>query len=369
MRPRRWSLIRENHRVLPERSDAVVIGGGVMGAAALHYLAELGCERPVLVERDTLASGSTGHCAGGVRTLFSDELNVRICEESIRRLERFEDEVGQELDLHLWGYLFLLDDAGDAARFAADGAEMLMPDAAREIVPQLSTEGLVAAALNARAGYVTPDLVVQGYARRAATRGAHVEQSCAARRVVVEHGRVTGVETDRGTIATDRVILAAGVWSRELMELPVEPERRFMFFTEDAPEFPRELPLTIDFGSGFYFHREGAALALGGREQTLDDLAPIAARRLPALEELGVRSSWWGWYEMSPDHNALVGAAPGTEGLYYATGFSGHGFQQGPVVGEHLAQLALGLETSFDLSELGVERFAAGAARVEQNVI
>lgn len=352
--------------VLPDRSDAVVIGGGVMGAAALHYLVELGCERPVLVERDTLASGSTGHCAGGVRTLFSDELNVAICEESIRRLEAF----GDEIDLKLYGYLFLLADDADAARFAtAPGAQMLAPEEARAIVPQLELEGIVAAAFNERAGYVTPDLVVQAYARRAAERGAHIEQSCAATRIVADAGRVTGVETSKGTIATDRVVLTAGVWSRELHDLPVEPVRRYMFFTEDAPEFPRELPLTIDFKSSFYFHREGAALAFGGREQTLEELAPVAARRLPALGELGVRSSWWGFYEMSPDHNALVGAAAEPQGLVYATGFSGHGFQQGPVVGEHLAQLALGLQPTFDLSQFAVERFARGAARVERNVV
>ncbi|HVU78820.1 MAG TPA: FAD-binding oxidoreductase [Gaiellaceae bacterium] len=355
--------------MLPKRSDAVVIGGGVMGAAALHYLVELGCERPVLVERETLASGSTGHCAGGVRTQFSDELNRAIGAESIRRLERFADETGQELDLRLWGYLFLLDDEADAARFRADGAQLLDPDEARAIVPQLDVDGLVAAAFDGRAGYVTPDLVVQGYARRAAERGAHVEQSCAATRILTRGGRVAGVETARGTIETERVVLAAGVWSRELHDLPVEAERRFMFFTEDAPAFPRELPLTIDFATGFYFHREGDALAFGGREQTLEEIAPVAARRLPALGELGVRSSWWGLYEMSPDHNALVGAAADPEGLVYATGFSGHGFQQGPVVGEHLAQLALGLEPTFDLSAFDVARFADGAARVEHNVV
>jgi len=347
----------------------VVIGGGVMGAAALHYLVALGCERPVLVERETLASGSTGRCAGGVRTLFSDDLNRRICDESIRRFERFEDEVGQDLDLRLWGYLFLLETDADAARFAADGARMLSPGEARKLVPQLDVDGLVAAAFDSRAGYVTPDLVVQGYARHAAERGALIEQSCAATSVLVDCGRVTGVETTHGTIATERVILTAGVWSTELFDLPVERERRFMFFTEDAPSFPRELPLTIDFATGFYFHREGAALALGGREQTLEELAPIAARRLPSVAELGIRSSWWGWYEMSPDHNALVGAAVEPEGLYYATGFSGHGFQQGPVIGEHLAQLALGVEPRFDLSQFSVERFASGALRREQNVI
>jgi glycine/D-amino acid oxidase-like deaminating enzyme len=90
---------------------------------------------------------------------------------------------------------------------------------------------------------------------------------------------------------------------------------------------------------------------------------------LPSVAELGIRSSWWGWYEMSPDHNALVGAAVEPEGLFYATGFSGHGFQQGPVVGEHLAQLALGAEPTFDLSQFSVERFANGALRREQNVI
>jgi sarcosine oxidase subunit beta len=355
--------------VLPERSEAVVVGGGIMGAAALHYLVELGCERPVLLERDTLASGSTGHCAGGVRTLFSDELNRSICDESIRRLERFEEEIGQALDLRLYGYLFLLDNADDASRFEREGAEMLPAAGAQEIVPQLDVEGLVAAALDRRAGYVTPDLVVQGYARRAAARGAYVEQSCPATRIVTANGRAVGVETPRGTIATERVVLAAGVWSSELHDLPVERERRYMFFTEDAPEFPRELPLTIDFTTGFYFHREGAALALGGREQRLEDLAPVAARRLPALEELGIRSSWWGYYEMSPDHNALVGAAAEPEGLVYATGFSGHGFQQGPVVGEHLARLALGLDTPFDLSAFAVERFAGGVTRIERNVV
>lgn len=355
--------------MLPSSAGAVVIGGGVMGAAALYYLTELGCDRPVLVERDTLGSGSTGHCAGGVRTLFSDELNKRISAEAIRRLERFPDEIGQELDLRLYGYLFLLDAEEDAARFRDDGARLITPDDARGIVPKLDADGLVAAAFDERAGYVTPDLVVQGYARHAAEGGAHIEQSCAVTRILTDDGRVTGVETERGTIATEHVVLAAGVWSRELFDLPLEGERRFMFFTDSAPGFPLELPLTIDFGTGFYFHREGTGLAFGGRQQSLEDLAPVAARRLPALAELGVQSSWWGWYEVSPDHNALVGAADDPVGLVYATGFSGHGFQQGPVIGEHLARLALGLPTPFDLSVFDAARFATGGRRVEQNVV
>jgi glycine/D-amino acid oxidase-like deaminating enzyme len=366
-----------------ERADAVVIGGGVMGAAALRYLAELGCPQPLLLERDTLASGSTGRCAGGVRTLFSDELNVRIGVESIRRLQRFEEEVGEQLDLRLDGYLFLLDDPADIGRFEADlvhqtaaGIEtrVLKPEEAQEIVPQLEVGDLCGAVFNPIAGTVTPDLVVQGCTRRAAQLGARVEQSLPVERIVVEGGRVAGVESARGRIDTDCVILTAGVWSRELaatagFDLPVEPERRFMYVTGGAPDFPERLPLTVDFSTSFYFHREGEGILFGGREQTLDDLAPNAAHRVPALAELGVRHTMWGFYEMSPDHNALIGAAPDPVGLLYATGFSGHGFQQGLVVGEHLAQLALGLEPTFDLSQFDVERFARGTARTELNVI
>jgi sarcosine oxidase, subunit beta len=366
-----------------ERADVVVIGGGVMGAAALRYLAELGCPRPLLLERETLASGSTGRCAGGVRTLFSDELNVRIGLESIQRLQAFEEEVGEQLDLRLDGYLFLLDDAADLERFEADlvhqaaaGIEtrMLTQEEARKLVPQLVVNDLCGAVFNALAGLVTPDLVVQGCARHAVRLGARVEQSLAVERIVVKGGRVIGVETRRGRIDTDCIILTAGVWSRELaatagFDLLVEPERRFMYVTGPAPDFPERLPLTIDFSTAFYFHREGEGILFGGREQSLDELAPHAARRLPALAELEVRHTMWGFYEMSPDHNALIGVAPEPAGLVYATGFSGHGFQQGLVVGEHLAELALGMEPTFDLSQFDAQRFARGTARVELNVI
>jgi sarcosine oxidase subunit beta len=366
-----------------EHADVVVVGGGVMGAAALRYLAELGCPRPLLLERETLGSGSTGRCAGGVRTLFSDELNVRIGLESIRRLQRFEEEVGEQLDLRLDGYLFLIDDCADLERFEADlvhqagaGIEtrMLTSGKARELVPQLAVDDLCGAVFNPVAGLVTPDLVVQGSVRHAVRLGARVEQSCAVERIVVKDGHVIGVETRRGRIDTGCVILTAGVWSRELaatagFDLPVEPERRFMYVTGGAPDFPERLPLTIDFSTSFYFHREGEGILFGGREQSLDELAPHAARRLPALAELEVRHRMWGFYEMSPDHNALIGVAPDPAGLVYATGFSGHGFQQGLVVGEHLAELALGTEPTFDLSQFDAQRFARGTARVELDVI
>ena len=369
--------------MLPRSSEAVVVGGGITGAAALYYLVKLGCDRPLLLERETLSSGSTGHCAGGVRTLFSDELNIRIGLESIRRLERFEEELGETTDLRLWGYLFLLTEASDVPEFEAAlelqhrygvDSRMLRREEAQQLIPQLFVDDVVAAAFCPVAGYVTPEVVVQGYARAAVERGAEIAQSTAATRILVSDGCVTGVETADGIVATERVICAAGVWSRELaatvgVDLPIERERRWMFFTDETPDFPAELPLTIDFSTGFYFHREGDALVFGGREQSLEDLAPLAVRRVPRLEEIAVRSSWWGYYEMTPDHNAVVGESEQPAGLFYATGFSGHGFQQGPVIGEHLAELALGRPTTFDLEPFSLTRFEHGHARVERNVV
>jgi sarcosine oxidase, subunit beta len=365
-----------------ERASVVIVGGGVIGASVAFHLAEAGVEDVLLVERAELGSGSTAKGAGGVRAMFSDELNVRIGLRSLEAWGAFGERPGWEIDLRRVGYLFLLSTPEHVAEFERSvemqnrlglPSRMVSVGEAAELSPLAGMEGVLAGAFCPLAGYATPDGAVQGYATGARGYGLRIET----------HAKVTGIEPGavaierrggtRGTIETDCVICAAGPWSREVgamagVDLAVTPERRRIAHTGPLP-MDGEPPMTIDFATGFYFHREGAALALGGREQTLEELAPIAARRLPSLEELGIRSSWWGWYEMSPDHNALIGTAREPEGLFYATGFSGHGFQQGPVVGEHLAQLALGLEPTFDLSELSVERFATGAVRREQNVI
>jgi sarcosine oxidase subunit beta len=354
-----------------------------MGASALYHLARAGCSDCVLVERETLASGSTAKAAGGIRAQFSDELNIRIALECIRRYERFAEEPGGEIDFKQWGYLFLLTKEGEVANFRRSLAlqqelgvpsRFLTPEEAARIVPDLHVEDLLAATFCPLDGYATPEAAVQGYASAAAALGATIVQGCSVRRIVTEAGRVAALETSEGDIATGSVILTAGIWSRELgrtagIDIPVEPERRHVFFTEPGDSLPRELPLTIDFATSFYFHREGRSLLFGGRQQTLEELAPIAAHRLPLLAELGIRNTWWGYYEMSPDHNAIVGQTDDPQGLVYATGFSGHGFQQGPVIGEHVADLALGRSTPFDLSPFALERFAAGTARPELNVV
>jgi sarcosine oxidase, subunit beta len=330
----------------------------------------------VLLERAALGSGSTSKAAGGIRTQFADELNIRIALRSLDEFESFGDEISFRQD----GYLFLLDRFEDVTTFRTALALQqslgvpsceLTPVEAAEIVPQLEVDDLLAATYCGRDGYATPEAVVQHYARES---GAAIRQGCAATGIVVRGGRIVGVETAEGRIDTDTVVCCAGVWSREVGELagvslPVEGEARSMWFTPQDGGLPERVPLTIDFSSGFYFHREGPGLAFGGRERALEEVAEAAARRLPVLVELPIQTTWWGWYDVSPDWNALVGEAREVSRFLYATGFSGHGFQQAPAVGEHLAELVVGRTPTLDLSPFSADRFAAGAERPEIFVV
>lgn len=298
-------------------------------------------------------------------------------------LEQFPELVGAEIGLVQAGYLFLVDGEDDLAGFrealalqASFGvpSRELTPEEALGIVPQLDVDGVLAATWCPRDGYVTPEAVTQGYAAAAAARGIRIRQGTAVTGIDVRSGRVAAVDTTGGRIETGCVVCAAGVWSGEVaalagVDLPVTGERRWLHFSPEDGGLPALLPLTIDFSSGFYFHREGRGIVFGGREQTLEELAVPATRRLPLIADLPVKSSWWGWYEMSPDRNALVGEAAEPERFLYATGFSGHGFQQAPAIGEHLAELVAGRPPALDLSPLSAERFAHGGAKPERLVV
>ena len=229
-----------------DNAEVVVIGGGAMGASVAWHLRELGIDDVVLLERDSLASGSTSKAAGGIRTQFADELNVRI---ALRSLDEFEAMEG--IDLRQHGYLFLLDDAGDVERFQAALAlqhslgvpsRELSVAEALEIVPQLDPEGLLAATFCDLDGYATPEAVVQWYAR-----GLDVRQGCAATGIHVEGGRVVGVETGAGG-SRRRSSSAARArgrprWARwRASSIPVRGEPRWMFFTPRTAACPSGCP-------------------------------------------------------------------------------------------------------------------------------
>ena len=366
-----------------ESASVVIVGGGAMGTSTAYHLAELGVTDVVLCERATLGSGSTSKAAGGIRAQFADELNIRIALLSLVEFRNFKDRVGVDIDFRQTGYLFLLDSDEDVARFrqavALQGSlgvlsTELTLDEVIQLVPQLQTEGLRGATFCPRDGHATPEAVVRGYAAAAADKGIRIRQGVDVTRILVLGNKILGVETTAGRIKTDTVVCTAGVWSREVaalvgLDLPVVGEPRWMHYTPEAGGLPDSLPLTVDFSSGFYFHREGPGLVFGGREPTIEGVATHATRRLPLLTDLPIQSSWWGYYEMSPDRNALVGEAVDPTRFLYATGFSGHGFQQAPAVGEFLAERIVGIIPTLNLAPFSAERFARGQPREEAFVI
>jgi sarcosine oxidase subunit beta len=377
------------------RSDVVVIGGGVIGTSIAFHLAEAGVG-VVLLERDLLAAGSTSRSAGGVRAQFSEPVNVALGARSLALFEDFGRRPGAEIDLRQHGYLFLLDNEVDARAFS-DGvalqnemgvpSRMLSAAEACALAPLIRPDGLVAAAFSPRDGHCTPEAVVAGYAAGARRHGATIRQHCAVTGIETRGGTITAVHTSQGSVRADTVVCAAGAWSAAIGELvgvrlPVRPLRRQIRVTEPIPDLPERLPMTIDFGTTFYFHPEGAGLLVGMSDPDeefgfrlstsdgwLDGLAAAVSRRAPRLAEVGVARGWAGLYEVTPDHNAIVGEVTEVSRFLYATGFSGHGFLQGPAVGEVLRDLVLERDPAIDVSTLDVRRFAEHSARREHNVV
>ena len=380
---------------LPARAEVVVVGGGVIGTSIAFHLAEAGVD-VCLLERDQLAGGSTSRAAGGIRAQFSDPLNIAIGLRSIEAFTCFGERPGAQIDLHQVGYLFLLDREEDVARFEASVSlqnELGVPsrfvdlDEVHELCPIATLEGVLAATYSPLDGHASPEAVVQGYAAGARAHGASILTGCAVTTVAAEGREIGSVETALGTIETGTVVCAAGVWSPEIarsvgVALPVEPYLREVGFTGPTPGLPERIPLTVDFSTGFYFHREGPGLLFGMADPEqrpgldaptdsawLEKVMDVAERRLPSLLDMGLAGGWKGYYEVSPDHNALVGELRDVARFLYATGFSGHGFLQGPAVGEIVRDLVLGDEPFVDVSPLSVERFTHSAPRPEHNVI
>lgn len=364
-------------------ADAVIIGGGCMGTSTAYHLALLGCTDIVLLEGDALGSGSTGKSAGAFRVQHNDHLNTSLVHRSLPEFENFEAMTGSDIQFKKVGFLFLYDNDDDMNAFATAAEiprqlgysiDFLSPSQVLEIVPQLHVDDLVGASFCPQSGYMTPDAVVQGYAQAARALGATVRAGQQVISIDTDGDRVVGVTTTKETIATDTVVITAGVGSAQLaqmvgLDLPVVGEARTIFFSDQNAGIANDAPVTIDFGSGFYFHREGAGMIFAGRESDPEELSGPSMHRLPCIADIPIRSSWWGYYDVSPDHNALIGAASSTAGVYYATGFSGHGFMQSPAVGEHLAELITGKEPTLDLAELSADRISNGILRTERFVI
>jgi sarcosine oxidase subunit beta len=381
-------------------AQVVIIGAGVVGASVAYHLALRGCTDIVILEKEASeVSGSTARSAAGVRHQFSSATNIQLSLHSIRRLRAFDQEVGGHAELRQVGYLFLVDDETTWEQYKQNVAlqrelgvhvELLTPEEAAKIVPGTDTTGLVGATFGPDDGYCDPYGIAMGYLRAAQRMGARVERASPATGFVIEGGAVHGVLTAGGEIGCEAVVNAAGPWAGEVgalagLDVPVKPYRRCVYMTTPFPQIPGPMPLTIDVGSGFYMRHEGASILMGksnpdepsSYNQTvdwawLDHVLEVGLRRFPVLEQAGLAEGqcWAGLYEITPDHNPILGAHPALRGYYDASGFSGHGIMHAPATGLLLAEEILdGRAHTISIDELRIGRFDGGRRAFEQNIV
>jgi sarcosine oxidase subunit beta len=350
----------------------------------------------LLEKEEFFGQGATGRCAGGVRYQFATEVNIRLSLASLPMLELFREEMGQEVDYHQCGYLFLLNNEKDIAAFEHNVAlqnklgvdtQWLSGDEVRARLPLMRLDDVLKGTFNAKDGLCDPNGVVMGYINAATKLGATCMGGVEVSGVQITGGKATGVETNLGSISAPLVLNAAGPWAALVgamagVEIPITPIRRQMLTTTALPEIPADFPFVIDFAQSLYFHREGDGLLTGmsnpdqavGYDQNVDpdwELVNLekAAARLPLLEKAGLASHWAGLYEVTPDAHPIFGTTP-VEGFYVVAGFSGHGFMHGPVAGKLMAEIMLdGKASTVDVSALDLARFAEGRLIREYNVI
>ncbi|PDW04660.1 NAD(P)/FAD-dependent oxidoreductase [Candidatus Viridilinea mediisalina] len=385
---------------MSQRAHVVIIGAGLIGASIAYHLALRGCRDVLLLEKEASAiCGSTARSAAGVRHQFSSAINIQLSRYSIERLRNFDQEVGGHAELRQVGYLLLFSDAAVWAEYQSSVAlqrelgvptECLTPQEAARFVPRMRSADLVGATFCPDDGYVDPHGIGMGYVRAAQAMGVRLQRDTTATGFTLAGGRVVGVRTNHDPVSCEFVVNATGPWAGEVgalagLSIPVRPYRRNIYMTTPFPQIPGTIPLTIDMASGFYMRHEGASMLMGRSNPAepssfnqnvdwawLDQVLEAGLQRFPILEEAGLAESqcWAGLYEITPDHNPILGHHPDLPGYLDASGFSGHGIMHSPATGMLIAEELLdGRAHTINIDELRITRFQQGAAHHERNII
>lgn len=368
-----------------------------MGASIAYHLASRGTKNMVLLEKESLfGQGSTGRCAGGVRYQFGTEINIKLSLASLPMLERFKDELGQEIDYRKCGYLFVLTNEHDVSVFRHNvdlqhklgvQTEWFSGDEIRKRLPLMNFNDVLASTFYQKDGLVDANSVVMGYINAAQKLGVKAMNDVEVTDIHVSGDKVEGVETTQGVIKTRMVINAAGAWAGAIgkmagVHIPIQPIRRQMFTTNPLEQIPKDFPFVIDFARSLYFHREGEGLLIGmsnpdqspGFDIKVDEKWEMnnleaAIARMPLLENASRASHLAGLYEVTPDAHPIFGGT-NIDGFLLCAGFSGHGFMHGPIAGKLMSELILdGAFSTVDVAELDLARFDEGRLIKEYNVV
>jgi sarcosine oxidase subunit beta len=377
-------------------ADVVVIGAGIMGLSVAYHLAhDHGVSRIVVLDAGYLCGGASGRNGGGVRAQWSSEINIRLMRESLSLFRQFAERHRINTWFRAGGYLFLARSESTASELATNvelqnrcgvHSELVAPENLSQIVPELSSDGVLAASYNAHDAVVFPWPFVWGYAESA--RAAGVSLHTFTRVVGIEtHGRgVSAVVTEHGRINTPVVVNACGALSPNIarmlgVELPTHPHRHEICSTE--PLKPWLKPLVADLSDGLYFSQSIRGEIVGGignervpqgpdQRSSARFLALYArslTRACPALGAVKVLRQWAGLYDISPDANPIVGPIDKIDGFFLLSGFMGHGFMMAPVVGQRVAALIARGTRDEIFERWSLSRFATGRLLKEGMII
>jgi len=374
------------------RASAAVIGAGAMGASVAYHLARRGWRDVLVLDRSPApGEGSTGRATGGFRAQFGTPVNVQLSLLARDALQRFPDEIGCDSGYVQAGYLWLA--RTEQERGALRAALRIQHESGLREAMEVSTEqihaihpavdlgGVLSGTFCPTDGFLRPLAILNGYLDAAARLGVTVRWGDEVKGVLRgSDGRMTHLETSAGAIAVDVVVNAAGPWAGSVasmagIQLPVIPLRRQVAPTTPCALLPERMPMTIFVGDGFHLRvRDGRVLLLmptpgiPGKPfdasvdpAWIDDVTRIARERVPVLRDAVIDrgAAWAGLYEMSPDHHAILGTAPGCPNLYLINGSSGHGVMHAPALGQLLAEIMTdGRATTLDVDALSPERFA-----------
>jgi sarcosine oxidase subunit beta len=332
-----------------------------------------------------------------VRRQFSSETNVLMQQMSVRLLAGLEAETGVDPEFRQIGYLFVLTNDHQVddfrrllsmwLRLGVSDARWVEPAEIRKLAPIVRGGDILGGTFCPSDGIASPHAVTSAYASAAKRLGAKIMEGVQVTGIDVHAGGVSAVTTSVGEIITPAVFNCAGAWSGEVgqmagVSVPIQPYPRNIFVTEPMPAVTRDHPMTIDMTTSFYFHPEGDGLlfGMGMPDETpsfdtavdwavLEAMAEIVERRAPALGTAGVRTAWAGLYEMTPDHQPILGPVDDIDGFWCACGFSGHGFQMAPAVGHLLARSFVGEAPEVSLDVFAHRRFKTGVMEPELNVV
>lgn len=377
--------------------DAIVIGAGVIGSSVAYHLARLGARQVLVLDRLQIGAGTSTQSSGILRTHYSVIENVELAKRSWSVFKDFAGYLGDEeasAGLVKCGYLICAPDGPklEPLRQSLAGQErmgvevrLLDRDAARELLPIAHFDDAALIGYEPEAGFADAYLVATGFARAARRLGVKIMEGVNVERLLMDGGKVVGVQTSQGSFHSNTVISTQNIWATDIEQwtgvpTPVKAERHAVLALEGPEAYSFQMPVFKDLGSpGMLYCRSyggnqmlvsegtvGETLAAPDNEQgdiSMDYVVEVGAQvaeRFPSFGEAGLASSWTGVYDVTPDWNPVLGRLPDVPGLVVGYGFSGHGFKLSPGVGLVLAQEALGLPTEVPLAPYAHERFRSG---------